>query len=111
MIGRPKTGTAESLPAPGPLKICKRCYQPVGKGIPHPQPCGMRDRRENISETLDADPGAAEVLASKLIAEKDRSSIQSTIQLASDISMLPKPIKEQQNYLQLPSKAASMTRL
>ena len=84
LIGRPKAGLPESLPSPGPLKICKRCYQPVGKGISHPQPCGKRDRRDNIKESMDADPRAAEVLASKLIAEKASSSTQSTIQLASD---------------------------
>ena len=62
-VGRPKNDAVQGLPSPGPVKICKRCHQPIGKGVGHPQPCGIMDRRENISQAISVDPRAAEVLA------------------------------------------------
>ena len=50
----------------------------MGKGILHPQPCGIRGRRDNLSESISTDSRTA----SKLINEKAGS--ESTIQLASN---------------------------
>ena len=81
-VGRPKNDAIQGLPSPGPMKLCKRCYQPIGKGILHPQPCGIRGRRDNLSESISTDSRTAEILASKLINAKAGS--ESTIQLASN---------------------------
>ncbi|KAK6168742.1 hypothetical protein SNE40_019927 [Patella caerulea] len=39
-LGRPSdpvaSTSAECLPSPRPIFVCKRCWQPVGKGIKHP---------------------------------------------------------------------------
>lgn len=81
-VVRPPLTGPKRLATPKPIRICKHCRQVIGKGIPHPQPCGISERRENLQDSMHEDPRGAEMAASTLIrhkidaAPKDSSSIQ-----------------------------------
>ena len=49
-LGRPPLPGPKRLSklTPKPIRKCKRCEQIIGKGVRHPQPCGISDRRENL---------------------------------------------------------------
>ena len=70
------------------------CLQIVGKGVKHPQPCGLVERRDNLENILDKDPRGAELLATSVIKDKVSESEGNTIQLATsgpNPLTIPKP--------------------
>ena len=75
-VSKPKTLTI-------PISRCSKCLQVIGKGISHPKPCGIRQRRDNIEDIYSDDPRGAEILASKVIKEKAISAFGSTISLST----------------------------
>ena len=84
-VGRPPLPGPKRLATPKPIRICKRCKQVIGKGIQHPQPCGISDRRANLHDAMLEDPRGAEMAASALIKEKIDAAPKdsSCIQLAT----------------------------
>ena len=68
--GRPALPGPPRLPSPGIVRKCKVCEQVIGRGIPHPQPCGLNGRRKNVQSLLEQDPKGAEMAASSLIRQK-----------------------------------------
>ena len=92
--GRPKHLGPERLALPTPIKVCQRCYQVTGKGIAHPQPCNLTDRRENIKGIVDEDPRGSEILVSSVIKQKiNESNDKNAITLATcgPSMTVPKP--------------------
>ena len=69
-LGRPPSQTLPTLPLAKPVTICSRCRQVIGKGIRHPNPCTVTDRRSNLHEELLKDPRGRELEASQLVTEK-----------------------------------------
>ena len=93
--GRPLNQGPSRLAMALPVRRCNCCLQIIGKGINHPQPCGLRDRRENVTRIVLDDQRGAEIIASHVIKEKvkDSSKDQTAISLATkgpSVS-LPKP--------------------
>ena len=82
-IGRPKHEGPDQLPLRKPVWICDRCKQQIGKGHRHPPNCGISEFRENVEQLVQSDPRGYEILASKLIHEKQKSApkTSSTISL------------------------------
>lgn len=71
-VVRPPLTGPKRLATPKPIRICKHCRQVIGKGIPHPQPCGISERRENLQDSMHEDPRGAEMAASALLRQKNR---------------------------------------
>ena len=84
-LGRPSIENIQRLPFPKPIKICKRCRIVIGKGLPHPQPCTLSDRRASLENIFEADSTGLEIAASAIIRQKvSESSMNiSTIKLAT----------------------------
>ncbi|KAK6196452.1 hypothetical protein SNE40_001675 [Patella caerulea] len=80
--GRPPTAcTPDTLPSPRPIRVCKRCWQPVGRGVSHPSPCTASDARDNVIQRVQDVPRAAEILSSDVIRQKAGTS--GTVTLAT----------------------------
>ncbi len=94
--GRPIT-SIPTLPLPKPVKLCQRCFSVIGKGIKHPQPCTLTDRRDNIGVILEEDPRGLEIVASNVVRDKIEATKDKKVKLAtqSPYSLLtitePKP--------------------
>merc|ERR1711884_169378 len=58
---------------------------PLGRGKPHPQPCGWLEDRENVFKLASIDQRTQEILASRIIGCKleDMSPEEDTIVLAT----------------------------
>ena len=69
-LGRPPIPKPATLPAPKPVTICQRCRQVIGKGIRHPQPCTLTDRRDNMESQIAEDPKFGEKLAADIVKQK-----------------------------------------
>ena len=84
-LGRPPVENFNTLPSPKPIKICKRCRIVIRKGISHPQPCGLVERRASLENIYKDDLKGLEIAASTLIKQKVANSPgeTSTIQLAT----------------------------
>ena len=50
--------------------MCQRCWQPIGWGIAHPNPCTVQNARENLQIVIGQVPRAAEIIASDVIKTK-----------------------------------------
>ena len=68
--GNPGFQIPQRLPARKPIKVCERCRQVIGKGIPHPDPCTLTDRRLNLHELSLEDPKGRELEATAVVKEK-----------------------------------------
>ena len=81
----PSTSDDDTLPPPRSVTVCDRCLAPLGPGLPHPQPCGLREFRDNIAKLLLRDKRGQEIIASDVIKQKlsDSSSDFDTIGLAT----------------------------
>ena len=69
-----------------PLKLSQgRCLAPLGRGKPHPQPCGWLEYRENVFKLASIDQRTQEILASRIIGCKleDMSPEEDTIVMAT----------------------------
>ncbi|KAK6178471.1 hypothetical protein SNE40_013257 [Patella caerulea] len=81
----PKPSTSASsedvLPSPGPMVICKRCWQPIGRGIQHPNPCTVKDAQQNLVANLKLVPQAAEIATSDVLRQKFETSDGSSIKI------------------------------
>ena len=53
-----------------PFNLCKTCFQLIGPGVSHPQPCSKADRPENLSKFLDLDKKSKEKVVSSAIKQK-----------------------------------------
>ena len=75
----------DPLAPPGPVTVCGRCMAPLGRGKPHPQPCGWLEYRENVFKLASIDQRTQEILASRIIGCKleDMSPEEDTITLAT----------------------------
>ena len=82
-----------------PVTVCPTCWQVIGKGIPHPQPCSKSRRSTNESKRLDSDKNAKEKIASATIKEKQAEAPKN----ASSISLATGGNKQ----LQIPSPSVS----
>ena len=86
-LGRPQVEDVQlqRLPSPKPIRICKRCRNVIGKGISHPQPCGLSERRTSLEHMFHEDSKGLEIAASALIRKKVANSPDdtSTIKLAT----------------------------
>ena len=84
-LGRPPVENVNRLPSPKPIKICNRCKNVLGKGISHPQPCGLVERRASLENIYKDDLKGMEIAASSLIKQKIANSPDetSTIQIAT----------------------------
>ena len=71
-IGRPPNPEPKpnTLPLAKPVTICSRCRQLIGKGISHPQPCTLTDRRENITNEVNQDQRLKETIAANVVKDK-----------------------------------------
>ena len=60
------------VPVPKPYKLCQICWQVIGRGISHPQPCSSSSstRSGNALGILNTDQKAKEKVASSTIREK-----------------------------------------
>ena len=62
------------LAARMPVSVCGQCFQVIGKGISHPNPCTISDRRLNLNQLSLADPRGRELAASAVIRESAEAS-------------------------------------
>ena len=69
-VGRPASETLQRLPERKPFKVCERCWTVLGKGKPHPNPCGATERRLNLHEMSLQDPRGRELEATQVVKEK-----------------------------------------
>ena len=85
VLGRPPGEDLKRLPSPKPITICKRCRTVIGKGISHPQPCGLSERRASLENIFTNDVIGLELAALVLIRETVANSPDntSTIQLST----------------------------
>ena len=65
--GRPKSLTEEAETPPTVVKICSKCFSPVGKG--HPHNCSRRSKVDNIHRLLSGTPTTSQRVASRIIKE------------------------------------------
>ena len=93
-LGRPPSQTIARLPLAKPVTVCSLCFQMVGRGIPHPQPCGISRRRDNLAEEVMKDARGAEQVASSVLKRKaaEAPPDASSISLATKGRDLPVPL-------------------
>ena len=93
--GRPLVKTP-TLPVAKPVTVCQRCRQVIGKGIRHPQPCTLTDRRSNLHSESLVDPRGREMEAVAVYKEKlsEAAGTSTYVPFASQSSssfQIPKP--------------------
>ena len=67
-MGRPRNDIPR-LAVRKPVKVCGFCQQIIGKGIRHPQPCTISDRREQMQRLSLEDPRGRELEAAAVVRE------------------------------------------
>ena len=116
-LGRPKIPIVKMLSTPRPILRCKRCLGLYGKGIPHPQPCGLEQRRKVIAEIMLQDPEGWEMSAASILSRKANAENKSdTIQLKSnhhkDINIaIPGPSRRRTLFRDKPIPASEVQKL
>ena len=51
----------------GSFKVYQRCWQPICRGIAHPNPYTVQNARANLQTVIGQVPRAAEIIASDVI--------------------------------------------
>ena len=84
-----------------PFKICHKCWQVIGRGIRHPQPCSKADRSTNMAEVVNSDEKAAEKMAASTLKKKQAEAPEG----ATAISLATGGNKQMQVPIQTRSRA------